>query len=181
MPVEREIMRVVATFGLLAALVASPCTIAAAAPVLPMPDPPVEEGDSADDQTNPEGAAGRPAAPAGIGNWTGVKIRPRRPRQDSYVRVLVRCPAEATDAIVAAKPFNPPGSRTFRTQLGVGMRNNRGFDKMYLSYDALLGRRRVTLKCVKVTMLEHPRRRVIELVSRSDTYVFVRRFEPGKF
>ncbi|MFI7687605.1 hypothetical protein ACIBQ6_00975 [Nonomuraea sp. NPDC049655] len=95
--------------------------------------------------------------------------------------MLVRCPAEATDAIVAAKPLNPPGSRTFRTQLGVGMRNNRGFDKMYLSYDALLDRRRVTLKCVKVTMLEHPRRRVIEPVSRSDTFVFVRRFEPGKF
>jgi hypothetical protein len=171
-------MRVVATFGLLTAFIAGPCSVADASPVLPPPDDSAEEGSRAGDETNPEGAA---EEPAGVGNWTGVKIRPRRPRQDSDVRVLVRCPAEATDAIVASKPFNPPGSKRFRTAIGIGMEDNRGFDKKYIAYDALLGPRRVTLKCVKITMREHPRRRTVELVSRSHTDILVRRFKPGRF
>ncbi|MEV4219013.1 MULTISPECIES: hypothetical protein [unclassified Nonomuraea] len=113
--------------------------------------------------------------------WTGVKIRPRRPRQDSDVRVLVRCPFEANRAIVATKPFNPPGSFKFRRELGIGIDDGRGFDTETIAFDALRGPRRVTLKCLKVTMYEHPRRRKVEVLSRSHTHIFVRRFKKGRF
>ncbi|MFI6926358.1 hypothetical protein ACIBIZ_40930 [Nonomuraea spiralis] len=169
--------RVVA--GVLTALLANPSAVAVASAGLPLPDDPISQDDTerSENETNPQGAG--PSGPGGY--WTGLKVRPRRPRQDSNVRVLVHCPHTSTDAIVTAKPFNPPGSFRHSTPLGVGIRKGRGFDTKYVAYDALLGWRLVRLKCLRITMLEHPRRRIVRLVSRDRTYVLIRPFRKERF
>ncbi|MFI6181074.1 hypothetical protein ACIA8R_36500 [Nonomuraea sp. NPDC051191] len=172
-------MRFWVVAGALTALLADPAAVAVASAGLPLPDDPVmEDGtERSENETNPQGA--RPSTKGGT--WTGIKVRPRRPRQDSDVRVLIHCDDGATDAVVSAKPFNPPGSFLPATALGVGLKNGRGFDTKYIAYDALLGPRVVRLQCVRIKMLEHPRRRIVRLVSRDSTVVLVRPFRKDRY
>ncbi|NRQ38145.1 hypothetical protein HII36_40900 [Nonomuraea sp. NN258] len=161
---------------LAAALVLGPCAFAdlAFAHVQPPPEGEEAAGDNRD-------SAGEPGSSWWAKNFTGVKVRPRRPRQDSDVRVLVRCPSEATDAIVLSKVFNPPGARRFRSPLGIGLDEGRGFDTKYVAYDARRGPRRVQLKCLKVDVEDFTRHRTVDLISRAHTHVFVRKFRKGRF
>jgi hypothetical protein len=159
-------MKVLLAAGIAGAFLVGPSVIAEAA-VIPY--------------ANPTVSLNGPGPLKWTDDWTGVKVTPFRPRQDSDVRILVRCPKRSTNAIVAAKPFNPPGSRKFRRQKGIGITDGRGFDTETVAYDALRGPRRVTLRCLKITVDEKTRHRTIELVSRSHTHIFVRKFRPGRF
>jgi hypothetical protein len=107
---------------------------------------------------------------------TALRISPWNPRRDSDVRVIVRCPLEATDAIVASSALNPAGSRRHSRELGIGLDDDGyGHDTEAVAFDSKLGVRAVWLKCLKVEVDDHTLVRHITLISRLDTTLKVRK------
>lgn len=107
---------------------------------------------------------------------TALRISPWNPRRDTDVRVIVRCPLEATDAIVATSAFNPAGSRRHSRELGIGLDDDGyGYDTETVTFDSRRGVRAVWLKCLKVEVDEHTLVRHIDLISRLDTTLKVRK------
>lgn len=107
---------------------------------------------------------------------TALRISPWNPRRDSDVRVIVRCPLEATDSIVASSALNPAGSRRHSRELGIGLDDDGyGHDTEAVAFDSKLGVRHVSLKCLKVEVDEHTLVRHIDLITRLDTTLKVRK------
>ncbi|MGW4423439.1 hypothetical protein [Streptosporangium sp. NPDC004631] len=135
---------------------------------------------AAPDPEDPLAVAVEPVNAGKIKNdqfFTSLRISPGRPRQDSDVRLIVRCPKKATDAVVFSKVLNDAGVRRHSTALGIGLNEDKyGHDTEDVGFDAPLGPRRVWMKCIKIDVDKETRSRKIEVISRARTAVLVRRY-----
>jgi len=104
-----------------------------------------------------------------------LRIAPWAPRRDSDVRILVRCPKEATDAIVASTAFGPGPIPPYRTAYDIGLDDSDfGWDTESIPAFARLGEHTIVLRCVKVVVDPATLLRTITKISKLYTTVFVR-------
>lgn len=114
-----------------------------------------------------------------VDDVTSLRVLPGRPRQETDLRVITRCPKGSTDSVTFSKAFNDKGVRRHSTALGIGLNDDHfGHDTETVTFDAPLGPRRVWMKCVKVKVDKETRQRTVEVISRVRTAILVRKYVP---